>query len=132
MLVSDETLQTGEWASRQLGQRFVPPFVAIGIRNKQGELTGAAIFNDRCDRNIEMTAVGRGAFTRGVCRELARYCFVQSKCRRVTTRTRASNLYVRRVLERFGWVEEGVLRHWYDDDDCVVYGLLKKDCRFLG
>ena len=109
----------------------MPPFEAIGILNRNGQRIGAAILNDFADRNMELTAYGQGAFQRGVCKWLAKYCFIQNNCRRVTTRTAASNLYVRKLLEHHGWVKEGTLREWYDDDDAIIYGLLRDDCRFL-
>lgn len=92
------------------------------------QLIGAAIFNSFQERNVEMTCVGRGAFQRGVMRELFGYAFNELDCRRLTLRTRAKNSYVRFILEKYHCQHEGTLRNWYDDDDCVIYGLLKEDC----
>ena len=61
---------------------------------------------------------------------MADYCFIRNNCLRITTRTRVSNLYVRRVLEHHGWKQEGTLRCWYDDEDAAIYGLVRDDCRF--
>ncbi len=130
MIVTGQSAAVGRWISERLGKTFVPPFEAIGILSHDGRRIGAVVFNDYADRNIELTAYGPGAFSRGVCIWMANYCFTQNDCRRVTTRTEASNLYVRKVLEHYGWVKEGALRDWYDDDDCIIYGLLKQDCRF--
>ena len=131
MIVKNQSEAVARWAGDRLGCTFCPPFEAIGILNRNGARIGAAIFNDYSDRNMELTAYGQGAFQRNVCIFMARYCFIQNNCRRVTTRTAASNLYVRKLLEHYGWVKEGTLRCWYDDDDAIIYGLLKEDCRFL-
>ncbi len=131
MIVTGQSAAVAKWAGERLGCSFVPPFEAAGILNRHGQRIGAAVFNDFADRNIELTVYGPGAFSKRVCIWMARYCFIQNNCRRVTTRTAASNLYVRKLLEHHGWVKEGSLRDFYDDDDCILYGLLKADCGFL-
>lgn len=131
LIVTGQSEAVARWAGLRLGCEFVRPYEAFGILNRNRQRVGAVILNDYTDRNIELTAYGPGAFTRGVCIWLADYCFNQNDCLRVTTRTAASNLYVRKVLEHHGWVKEGTLRDWYDDDDCILYGLLKHDCKFL-
>ena len=131
VIVTGQSDAVARWAGERLGCTFVRPFEAVGILNRHGQRIGAAILNDHADRNIELTCYGPGAFSRGVCVWLAQYCFIQNDCLRVTTRTAASNLYVRKLLEHHGWVKEGTLREWYDDEDCILYGLLKRDCRFL-
>ena len=131
MIVTNQSAAVARWAGERLGCSFIPPFTAIGILNRFGQRVGAAIFNDYADRNIELTVYGPGAFQRNVCIWMARYCFIQNNCRRVTTRTAASNLYVRKLLEHHGWVKEGTLREWYSDDDAIIYGLLRDDCKFL-
>ena len=131
MIIAGRDQEIAEWAADKLGQSFVPPYIAIGIEDK-GELTGAIVINDFCERNVELTAVGRGAFSRRVIRDVCRYCFETLNCQRITARTRAGNDHVRGLMERLGAVQEGYLADWYDDDDCVIYGLLKSECRFLG
>lgn len=131
MIVTGQSEKVARWLGEKLGTTFNPPYEAIGILDKDGFKIGAALFNDRADRNIELTVYGPGAFRRDVCRWMALYCFVANDCLRVTVRTRVSNLYIRRVIERFGWRQEGTLRCWYDDEDAVIYGLVREDCKFL-
>ncbi len=132
MIVKGQSAAVAKWAGERLGCSFIEPFEAVGILNRFNQRVGAAIFNDFADRNIELTVYGLGAFQRGVCLWMANYCFIQNDCLRVTTRTEASNLYVRKLLEHHGWVKEGTLRDWYGSgDDAIIYGLLREDCRFL-
>lgn len=131
MIVTGQSEKVAKWLGEKLGTVFVPPYEAIGILDKDGFKVGAALFNDHADRNIEITVYGSGAFQRDVCRWIARYCFVQLDCLRITARTRVSNLYIRRLLEHHGWKQEGNLRCWYDDEDAALYGLLREDCKFL-
>ncbi len=120
------------WAGERLGTAFVPPFAGFRIEDRFGVVRGAAVFNDHCDRNIELTCVGQGAFTRDVCKELARYAFDVNGCERITIRTRKRNVKLVRMALRWGWKVEGFLRRWYDDDDAVVMGMVREDCRWLG
>ncbi len=131
MIVTGQSAAVARWMGDKLGQEFVPPFEAIGILDRHGKRIGGVIFNDRADRNIEVTIFGPGAYRRDVCVWIARYCFVDNDCLRITGRTRVSNLYIRRVMEKFGWRLEGVLRDWYDDEDAAIYGMTREGCRFL-
>jgi ribosomal-protein-alanine N-acetyltransferase len=69
----------------------------------------------------------RGYATEAVCAALA-YCFAGDGFR-VTASCLAENLGSRRVLEKCGFVQEGLLkRHtWHDGQwkDCAVYGKLR-------
>jgi RimJ/RimL family protein N-acetyltransferase len=119
------------WAGGQLGQTFLPPFAGFWIVNRFGHACGAAVLNDYADRNIELTCVGRGAFSRDVCRELARVAFNVNGCERITIRTGRKNVALVGMALRWGWRVEGILRRWYGDDDAVVMGMLREECRFL-
>lgn len=60
------------------------------------------------------------------------YPFVQVGCVRMTTITGASNARARRLDERLGFVQEGVIRKGLDGvEDAIVYGMLREECRWL-
>ena len=119
------------WAGRQLGVNFHQPCYAIGVVNNAGEPVGAAVFNDFADRNIEVTMVGPGAFSRSIARVMAEFAFNANNVSRLTVRTRAKNKKLAALIEKTGWKREGRLRRWYGDDDAIVFGMLRKECRFL-
>lgn len=129
-VVTDQSEKVAKWAGDKFGLSFVDPYWAIGIV-RNNELVGAAILNGFEASNIELSAVGAGAFSKSVCRILAKTIFVANSCERVTVRVRADNEYVLRVALKFGWKKEGVLRRYYGDTDCVILGMLKSECRFL-
>lgn len=118
------------WVQDQYQVRFLPPLTAIGI-TRHGQIVGAAVFNNFEGSNIELSCLGKGAFPRSICRLLARTAFEVNGCERVTIRVRADNAYVLKLAGKFGWVMEGVLRKYYGNVDCVVFGMLKAECRFL-
>ena len=90
---------------------------------------GAVIFNDYDACNVEVTCVGHG-WTRGVIREIARYCFTDLMCARVSITTRASNDLVKGLAERLGGKPEGIKRRYYGDEDAAMYGVLKNEFRY--
>jgi RimJ/RimL family protein N-acetyltransferase len=130
-LITDKSEKVARWAGQRLGVTFSPPYVAVGIES-HGKPVGAVIFNDYQGGNIEVSAVGRGAFKKGILQHLFRYAFNDLECSRVTVRTRADNEKVIDLAIRFGWRVEGRLRQFYPDGcDAVVFGMLRKECNFL-
>lgn len=129
-IVTDRPIEVVGWIFENYQIQLVPPLTAIGICDHD-QWIGAAIFNGFEARNIELTCLGKGAFSRHVCRTLAQIAFIANGCERITIRTRADNDYVRRVAAKFGWKEEGRLRNYYGDCDCIIMGMLKSECRFL-
>ena len=119
------------WAGRELGVNFHPPYYAIGVVNSHGEPVGAAVFNGMSDKNIEISMVGPGAFSRPIARVMAEFAFNANNVARVTVKTRSKNKRLVRLIQKAGWRREGCLRRWYGDDDAIVFGMLRKECRFL-
>jgi len=62
---------------------------------------------------------------------LAAYPFLQLNCKRLGATTRRKNQPVRAFLCRLGFQEEGIARCAYPDDDAVIYGMLREECRWL-
>lgn len=118
-----------EWIRKVHKFKIESPNCVIGIV-RNGRMIGAAVFYNYEERNIELACVGKGSFTRAVCNMLAKVAFDENDCERITVRVRSDNEYVLKVAQKFGWVQEGVMRKYYGDADCVVFGLLKQECRF--
>lgn len=116
----------------KLGAKFCPPYQAFGFVSDAGKPMCAFVFNDHTGANIEMSVFAEpGGMTRGVLRYVANYVFNKSQCRRLTVRTRKRNKRVLRVAPRYGFTYESVMKHYYADDDAVVFRMLREDCRFL-
>jgi RimJ/RimL family protein N-acetyltransferase len=119
------------WAAGKTGLVFLPPYIAMGIEGANGQLIGAAIYNSYVEADVELSIYAPHALTRGVIKAIAEYPFNQLGCRRMTTRTRASSLATRKVIERVGFQREGVLRQYYPDgDDAIIYGMLADSNRW--
>jgi len=69
--------------------------------------------------------------TKRTLRELFSYPFVQLKVKRLTAYTGRSMTSVQAFLERLGFQFEGIARQGFEDDDCVIYGMLRSECRWI-
>lgn len=120
-----------EWVAMKMDENIIPPYTALGIVDAHGQMAGGMIFNHLHEGNIELSVYAPGVFTRGAIRAAAAFAFDTQGVSRVTARTRASNLHARRVIEKAGFRQEGVLRSYYaDGEDSILYGLLKSECRW--
>lgn len=116
----------------KLKAKFCPPYQAFGFVSDAGKPMCAFVFNEHTGSNIEMSVFSEpGGITRGVLKYVANYVFNKSRCRRLTVRTRKRNKRVLKVAPKFGFTYESVMKHYYPDDDAVVFRMLREDCRFL-
>ena len=129
LLYADEYV--GAWLEERMGVKINPPYTSFGLIGADGLLAGAMIFNSFNEGNAEVSIYAPRAVSRGVLRAAARYLFETAGCNRVTARTRASALRVRRFIEKVGFQKEGVLRAYYaDGEDAILYGLLESENRW--
>lgn len=94
------------------------------------KIVGAlAYFNYRWP-NIEVAFLCedyRWALNRDGIVEAFMYPFVQLKCHRVTAVVERKNKIARKMVQRLGFKEEGMLRKAGPNGDMFIYGLLPED-----
>lgn len=118
-----------EFACGVLGYDFAQPYMGL-IVEKDGMAVGAIILNGFIrGRNIDLTAAGKGAWSLGVAREIARYCFARAV--RITARTSVNNRTAINALKAIGFKTEGVMRDYFPDGDALVLGLLKSEQKLI-
>lgn len=121
-----------EWAAIKLGSNFPEPCFALGVLNGHGKLVGAVIYNDWQERNVEMSIFGpHRVFYPDVTREIFSYAFDHLGVNRISLTIRERNKGVIEAAMRWGWVIEGRKRNFYSDDNAIILGLLRDECRFL-
>ena len=59
------------------------------------------------------------------------YPFVQLDCQRATVIVRKKNKRSRKFVEWLGFRQEGCCRRGFKDDDAIIYGLLREECRWI-
>lgn len=123
--------KVSEWLSG-LGVNLCPPFVTLAMM-EDGKIIAAAVFNNYQDSNIDMSVVfsRRIALTRGNLRALFSYPFKQLGLSRVSVRTRASNMVVRKQIRRLGFQPEGKKPQFYGNEAAIEYGLLRSQCKWI-
>ena len=80
--------------------------------------------------DIEIMCAARpGGIHRRLIRELARYVFDDLQCTHVTARVLTDNAPSIRLLERLGFVREGLQRKAQDGRDLILFGLIREELR---
>jgi len=108
-------------------------YTAIGLE-RGGQIIAATIYNHYTGPNVMTSIVGepgRRWLTRQYLGAIFRYPFLQLGVRRITALVATRNSDSRRFVEHLGFTVEGLMRHAAVDDDLLVYGMLRQDCRFL-
>ena len=103
----------------------------IGIEDRHGTIRGAAVFTDYNGHDITLTGLGHYVFSRSVLRAVCAYVFVQLNCRRMTVIVRSSRWRLILLCQRHKFQVEGVIRSHYGNENGVLMGLLREDCRWL-
>jgi RimJ/RimL family protein N-acetyltransferase len=111
------------------------PVVAIGVASGDDIVAGVVYSQYVVTDSVEMTvaaAAGQPWLNRRFLHTFFAYPFVQLGVRRVVSLIRDGNAPSRRLVEGLGFQLEGRLREgWSEDEDLLVYGLLKRECRWL-
>jgi hypothetical protein len=117
------------YVERRLGVTLARPRLVRGFLADDGKPLAAVVFNCYTRSDIELTVVAERV-TRGVIRYVAGYVFDQLGCRRATVRTKKKNKYAQKMALRCGFKFESVARHYFVDDDAVVFRMLRHECRW--
>lgn len=105
----------------------------LGVVGDDGSPLGAVVYHEFRGNDIQMSCAAESAawLSRRILKAIFSYPFVQLKCRRVTAMTPAKNKHTRDFLEGVGFTQEGIMRQGFDSDDCVVYGMLREECKWI-
>lgn len=108
-------------------------FTALGLV-RGDDLVAGIIYNAYEGANVNMH-IGAEKGSRWLTPEFLfaafEYPFNQLGKRRATAHMAASNKAAIKFAENLGFELEGKMRNYYADDDAVIYGMLRENCRFL-
>lgn len=132
-LVLGQDARVADWvAERIVHVDGFSNMAAIGVA-RAGDLVGGVVYHEYRGNDIQMStaATSPGWLSEGILRALFAYPFITLKCDRVTAFTPKGSAHSRRFLEKLGFVEEGNMRRGFAGDDCIVYGMLKEECKWI-
>lgn len=131
--IYDETERLVAWASDVIGFVPRPDVMAIGWQ-EHGQLRAVTLYDSfsPCDCNIHIASDGSSQWLRkSFLQRSFMHPFVQWKFRRVTGLVPAKNTAALQFDLKLGFQREGLCRHALPDDDIIILGLLREDCRFI-
>lgn len=124
-----------EWIpllSAALGGEVDPETMCFAALTDNGTPAAVFGFSGWRDGDIEgMLWATPGGLTRALLRSCARYVFQQLGCDRLTIRIRADNTAMLALSARIGFVHEGTLREAFEGADVLIFGMLRRECRWL-
>ena len=108
-------------------------FNALGLITN-GQLVAGIVYNNFEGASAEMhvSAIeGSRWMTKEFLFSAFDYPFNQLGLRRVTGRIKKRNKRAAAFVKHLGFKYEGTMRHYFADDDALIFGLLRGDCRFI-
>jgi RimJ/RimL family protein N-acetyltransferase len=126
----------GNWALERIPYAGVWEswYQAIGLE-RDGRIIASVVYTHFTGYDIAMhVAAERGRMWArpSFLRACFTYPFEQLQCRRVTGYVPAKSADVLAFDRKLGFVYEGRLRKALPDDDLVVLGMLREECRYIG
>jgi RimJ/RimL family protein N-acetyltransferase len=131
-LVFDQHL-IGEWVKSKMSLpvEWGKEYRAIGW-SRNDKIFCGVVYNHYSGTDIAMHVAGEGQWaTPAVLRAFFFYPFVQLKCQRVTALVGLKNARCLTLVERLGFVPEGRMREGLPGDDLMIFGMLRRECRWL-
>lgn len=121
------------WAAKRIGVPFDATARAIGLV-QDGELRAVVVYDRFSEVDCCMHIASDGTrrwMSREYLVKVFAYPFVQLGLRRVTGLVAAKNADAMRFDLNIGFKIEGRMRQAMPDDDLMVLGMLREECRFL-
>lgn len=132
-IVWDRPDEVAAWVAPRIGEEKFELATAIGLE-RYGQLIAGVVYTGLTDRSVQMHIAaipGKRWCTREFILAFFGYPFVQLRLSRVTALVRASNVDSLKFCDHIGMTREGVLREATAEGDLVIFGMLRRECRYL-
>jgi len=133
-IVHDDIPSKLEWAAKVIGlPRFREDARAFGVE-RDGSLCAVVVYDcfSDCDCNIHVASDGSGRWlTKKVLVHAFGYPFIERNLRRVTGLVPSKKDKALRLNTHLGFRKEGFCPDAMPDDDIIILGMTRKECRFI-
>jgi RimJ/RimL family protein N-acetyltransferase len=133
-IVWDQPERVMRYVAEKVGEKELFGYSAIGLE-RNGDLVAGVLYEQHNGPNVMMHVASDGSrhwMTPSYMAACFRYPFLQLGVQRVSALVRAENSNAHRFLTALGFKQEGLLREAAaDGTDFVLYGMLKRECRYL-
>lgn len=135
-LLTNKDELVADWVAKRIPHYVFSPsgYTAIGLMNEAGMILAGVIYENytRRDVHVHIAANGKNWMSKRWLGEVFRYPFEQLRVERLTALIPESNRGSERFTKHLGFKKEGQVRNMLaGDEDLLVYGMLKSECRFL-
>lgn len=133
-LIYDQRERLLAWAEDKIGLgKFRDDAHAIGLE-REGELVAVSVYDNfsLADCYVHLASDGSKRWmNRAFLVAGFAYPFLQLNLRRITGIVPASNHAALALNEHLGYAREGYCRHALPNDDVVILGMLREDCKWI-
>lgn len=100
---------------------------------KNGYVKAVVMYTNFSGENCEMhiASDSKDWCTRRVLHDLFWYPFEVLKVNRVSAVTRKKDISLQSFMHRIGFEHEGTMKEFYDNDDALMWGMLKRHCQWF-
>ncbi len=123
-----------KWAANRLGgeQRFIPPYVGLGIIDESGALRGGFVIRPLNTATCDLSLYSERALTHGVMRTMFRIMFERLGFARCVIHTVRSNKSMKRGAPKLGFKFECKAADFYGPGvDALQFSMTRNTCRWL-
>lgn len=127
--------RVGAWVMTRAGGSWFPgQGVTIGLEDSNGNLLAGMVFEQYNGTNLFVhCAIRKGAtITEGFFHDCFHFCFVENRCKRITSLVDSGNLQCVKFIKRLGAAEESrMVGAGLNGGDIIVYMMTPQMCNFL-
>lgn len=123
-----------DFSNEVLSEKFeLENVITIVQMSDAGDIQFVAIFDNFTEHDVEMNIASKGnlSATRLFLKACYQYAFETCGKNRVTAKIKSDNSKSIQICLRLGFVYEGSLRNWFGEFDAYVFGMLRKECKWL-
>lgn len=131
MLIWNRHEDVGAYVQERVGTKIFPPFTTLGVINDQSQITAGIVFNCWTGPDVELTIANDGGLHRRLIMATAFYVYHDLKCVRGSITVRKSDQKTYETALKFGFKVEGIKRLGFGDDDAVIMGMMRHECRWI-